>query len=136
MRLEIVFMNKVLKEKFQLEFPMIASTALLFEYIASAEGLGEWFADKVIEKGDEFTFFWGNEEERAYLLRFKTEQSIRFRWEEDEDTKYFFEMGIQVDEITNDVALIITDFAEPDELDEEKQYWENLIEDLKDVIGS
>ncbi len=129
-------MNVPTKEKFQLEFPMVSSTSLLFEYIASAEGLGEWFADKVVERGDEFTFHWGNQEEKAQLIRFKTESFVRFRWEEDEETKYFFEMAIQTDEITNDVALIITDFAENDELDEQKQYWENLIEDLKDVIGS
>jgi hypothetical protein len=36
---------------------------------------------------------------------------VRFRWEEDEGTKYFFEMTITIDEITNDLSLNITDFA-------------------------
>jgi len=126
---------EIVKEKFQLEFPLVTSTALLFEYLASSDGLSEWFADEVIEKGDDFTFKWGNTEEVAQLLRFKTESFVRFRWEEDEETKYYFEMAIQVDEITNDVALMITDFAEPGEIEAQKQYWENLVEDLKDVIG-
>lgn len=125
-----------MKEKIQLEFPMVASTALLFEYIASVDGLSEWFADDVREQGDDFTFYWdGGTEEKANLLRFKTEKLVRFRWEEDEDTKYYFEMSIQVDDITNDVALLITDFAEPDEIEEQKQYWENLVDDLKAIIG-
>ncbi len=124
-----------MKEKFQLEFPMIASPALVFEYIASADGLGEWFADDVREDEDEFTFIWNGAEEVASLLRFKTEELVRFRWEEDEDTKYYFEMAIQVDDITNDVALMVTDFAEPDEIEEQKLYWENLIDDLKAIIG-
>ncbi len=124
-----------MKEKFQLEFPMIASSALVFEYIASPDALGEWFADDVREVGDEFVFDWNGSEERASLLRFKTEELVRFRWEEDEDTKYYFEMAIQVDDITNDVALIITDFAEPDEVEEQKLYWENLMDDLKAIIG-
>ncbi len=124
-----------MKEKFQMEFPLKASPSLVFEYIASEDGLGEWFADDVKEQGDEFTFIWDGSEETASLLRFKTEQLVRFRWEEDEDTKYFFEMAIVIDDITNDLALVVTDFAEPDEVEEQKQYWENLIDDLKAIIG-
>ncbi len=124
-----------MKEKFQLEFPLISSPSLVFEYIASSDGLGEWFADDVREDEDEFTFIWDGSEEVASLLRFKTEELVRFRWEEDEDTKYYFEMAIQVDDITNDVALIVTDFAEPDEIEEQKLYWENLVDDLKSIIG-
>jgi hypothetical protein len=41
-----------------------------------------------------------------------------------------------VDELTKDVALIITDFAEDDEINEAKQLWLNQINDLKKVIGS
>ena len=42
----------------------------------------------------------------------------------------FFEMKIQVDEITQDVSLIVTDFSDPDELHESKLLWENLISDF------
>ena len=45
-------------------------------------------------------------------------------------------MRIQIDEITNDVALIITDFAEEDEIEESKMLWENLIGSLKQVLGA
>jgi len=48
----------------------------------------------------------------------------------------FFEMKIIVDEITKDVSLFITDFAEEDELDEAKMLWENQVSDLKQVLGS
>ena len=50
--------------------------------------------------------------------------------------KTYFEMAIKVDDLTNDVALMITDFAEEDEMDEAKLLWENQINDLKKVIGS
>ena len=43
---------------------------------------------------------------------------MRFRWEEDEGTKNFFEMTITIDDITEDLALNITDFCE--EGDEEE----------------
>lgn len=135
MHSQIIFfhMNKV---KYQLEFSMKCSTSLLFEYIGTSSGMSEWLADDVIERGDEFTFYWGDQQESANLIRYKEESFVRFRWEEDEGTKYFWELAIHVDEVTNDVALIITDFTEESDLDSSKLYWTNLIDDLKKIIGS
>ena len=45
-------------------------------------------------------------------------------------------MRIQIDEITNDVALIITDFAEEDEIEESKMLWDNQIRDLFITLGA
>jgi hypothetical protein len=45
-------------------------------------------------------------------------------------------MRIIVDEITQDVSLFITDFADEDDLDESKMLWENQIDSLKHVVGS
>lgn len=60
---------------------------------------------------------------------------MRFAWEEADDDS-FFEMKIIVDEITKDVSLFITDFAEEDEIDESKMLWTNQVSDLKQVLGS
>ena len=49
---------------------------------------------------------------------------------------FFFEFRIVVDELTKDVSLIVTDFAEEDEIDEAKMLWESQISDLKQVLGS
>ena len=124
------------KTKYQLEFPMKCSTTLLFEYIVTSSGMSEWLADDVVERGDKFTFIWGDQEESANLIRYKEESFVRFRWEEDEGTKYYWELAINVDDVTSDVALVITDFAEENELEHSKLYWENLIEALKKIIGS
>ena len=61
---------------------------------------------------------------------------MRFQWENDEGEDYYFEFKIQVDEITKDVSLIITDFSEDDELEESKMLWDNLVSDLKQVLGA
>ena len=45
-------------------------------------------------------------------------------------------MRIQVDEITKDVSLIVSDFADEDEVEESKMFWENQISNLKQVLGS
>ena len=125
------------KTKIQCEFPLHCLPEILFEYIATAEGLAERFADEVTEKGDDFYFSWnGGPKEKATLTRYKVEQSVRFRWEEDEGTKYFFELNIVIDEITNDLSLNVTDFCEAGDEEETQQYWENLIENLKIKLGA
>ena len=48
----------------------------------------------------------------------------------------YFEFRIQVDEITKDVSLMVTDFAEEDEVEESKMLWKNQIDELKHRIGA
>jgi len=124
------------KTKFELEFPIHASTYMLFQYISTASGLAEWFADNVNSRGDVFVFIWDDVEERAKLLSKKNEERVKFQWLEDENEVCYFEMRLQVDEITKDVSLIVTDFAEEDELEEAKMIWENQISALKHILGA
>ncbi|WP_445384842.1 START-like domain-containing protein [Robiginitalea sp. IMCC44478] len=123
------------KIKFELEFVIQSSPQLLFQYLATPSGLSEWFADNVNSRGENFTFIWDGSEEVAKLLKKKTDEFVRFSWDYNEDDDYF-EMRIIVDEITKDVSLFITDFAEEDEVDEAKMLWENQVSDLKQVLGS
>lgn len=125
------------KIKYELEFPIHASPQLLYNYISTPSGLSEWFADNVNSRGELFTFIWDGSEEQAKLLTKKSGERVKFRWLNDEDdTSVFFEMRIQVDDITKDVSVMVTDFAEEDEVDEAKMLWENQIADLKHVLGS
>lgn len=125
------------KTKVHFEYSMHCQSEILYEYLASAEGLAEWFADEVVERGDDFYFSWnGGSAEKATLIRYKPESFVRFRWEEDEGTKYFFELTITVDEITNDLSLNITDFCEKGDENESRLYWDNLIENLQIKLGA
>lgn len=124
------------KEKFQIEFPIHASPSMLYQYFATPSGLGEWFADNVNSRGEMFTFIWDGSEEQAKLLTSKTDERAKYHWVEDEDDNAYFEFKIQVDALTKDVSLIITDFAEEDEMDEAKMLWENQIAELKHIIGA
>lgn len=123
------------KVKYELEFVVQSSPALLYQYISTPSGLSEWFADNVNSRGELFTFIWDGSEEEAKLVKKKNGELVKFRWVHNEDSS-FFEMKILVDEITKDVSLLITDFAEEEEIDEAKMLWENQISDLKQVLGS
>lgn len=124
------------KEKYQLEFPIHASPSMLYQYFATPSGLGEWFADNVNSRGEMFTFIWDDSEEQAKLLTSKNDDRAKFHWVDDEDDNAYFEFKIEVDALTKDVSLIITDFAEDDEVDEAKMLWENQIAELKHIIGA
>ncbi len=123
------------KVKFEIEFVIQSSPQLLYQYLSTPSGLSEWFADNVNSRGERFTFIWDGTEEVARLLKRKSEEFVRFAWEHAEGDTYF-EMRILVDEITGDVSLFITDFAEADEVEEARMLWGNQVSDLKQVLGS
>ncbi len=123
--------------KYTLEFPINSSVNILYNRLSSSSGLSEWFADDVMIKDKVFTFFWDGSDQKAKLLKLKMNQFIRFKWEENDTQEDYFEFLIQVDEMTLDVSLIITDFAE-DKQDQKEQtaLWSKQISILKRAIGS
>jgi hypothetical protein len=102
--------------------------------LTTASGLSEWFCDDVNLKDDKFTFFWDGSEETATLKNVKKGESVKFQWDDDEGEDYYFEMAIRIDDLTKEVALIVTDFHEDDE-DELRLLWDNNIHKLKQAIG-
>lgn len=126
------------KVKYTKEYIIKASNKIIYQCLSTPSGLSEWFADDVNIKNDVFTFFWDGSEEQARLLSKKREELVRFRWlaDEEEGDEYFFEMRIKVDDLTGERALIITDFAEEDEVEDNGLLWDSQIDKLKQVIGS
>jgi len=126
------------KIRYEIEFPINSSPQLLYQYISTPSGLSEWFADDVNSRGEFFTFIWNDSEEKARLCSKKSGEKVKFKWVDDNnnDTEFYFELQILVDEITKDVSLTVIDFADKDEVNEAKLLWENQISDLKHVIGS
>lgn len=122
------------KKKFQLEFTLNTSPKLLYSRLSTPSGLSEWFADNVQLDGKNFVFFWDNSEQVAKLLMKKANEYIRFQWI-DEDSDTFFEFRITKDELTGDVALIISDFADEDEIEDATDLWESQVNDLRRAIG-
>ena len=123
--------------KYSIEIPINSSVNVLYKRLSTASGLAEWFADDVNLKNNIFTFFWDESEQSAKILKKKSNKFIQYKWLDDEEKESFFEFKIQVDEMTSDVSLIVTDFAE-DEEDKEEQtmLWEQQILNLKRAIGS
>ncbi|MDG2209113.1 MAG: START-like domain-containing protein [Flavobacteriales bacterium] len=126
------------KVKFQVEYPINSSRGVLFNTFSTPSGLAEWFCDDVNIKQDVYTFLWDGSKESARLVSKKRDEFIKFKWIEDEEQgiQSFFEFRIKIDDLTGDTALVITDFAEEDEVEDSKELWEAQMVRLKQVLGA
>jgi uncharacterized protein YndB with AHSA1/START domain len=122
-------------QQFELEYVLHASPKVIYDRLSSASGLAEWFADDVNQKGKIFSFIWDGSEQQAELLLKKDNRLVRFHWLDSEDEESFFEFKIEIDALTNDLSLIITDYAEEDEVEEGIELWDSQISELKQVLG-
>lgn len=122
--------------KLELEYTLNCSPKVLFPWLCTPEGLEEWFAEKVTVEKDLFTFTWDKTESKARLSALKDNKFVRFEWVGKEDLESnYFEFRIEVQELTSDLALIITDFADPEEKDDAIFLWDSQIGDLKRMLG-
>lgn len=122
--------------KFELEFVIKASGELLYEFLITPSGLSEWFCDDVNIRNGIYTFVWDGQLQQARLLKTVEEQLVRYQWVDKTDGSYF-EFRIQRDDLTNDVSLMIIDFAnEKGEQESAKLLWASQIDKLLHVLGS
>jgi len=125
-----------MRSKYELEYNLNCSPKVLFSRLCTPEGLGEWFAEDVSVDGDIFTFTWNKSETKARLVALKENKFVRFEWLDDanEESNYF-EFRINIEELSGSLALIITDFAEPDEKEDSVNLWNAQLDDLKRALG-
>jgi len=122
--------------KFEIEFVIKASADLLYEFLCTQSGLSEWFCDDVNIRNGIYTFIWDGQMQQARLLKTIDHQLVRFQWVDKTDGS-FFEFRLQHDDLTNDVSLMITDFADiTSDRDSSKLLWQSQVEKLMHVVGS
>lgn len=123
-------------EKIVLEFPVKSSVKVLFTALSSASGLSSWFCDDVkIIDNKKWSFIWDDVDQVAEVLEVIEDEKIKFRWvDEAEDT--FFEFKIDIDEITGDMELVITDYVEEDDKDSSIGLWESQVKELFKSLGA
>jgi uncharacterized protein YndB with AHSA1/START domain len=123
------------KVLYTLEYPVRCSPGILFEFLSTASGLQEWFADHVDERDGVFVFRWNGTEDTAELLEMEENKFVRFRWSHMDKNEYF-EFRIDKSEVTNQTILIISDFADKQEIKDQSQLWEYQVKELFHRIGN
>ena len=121
------------RKKFAFEYIINASPEFLYTYISTPTGLAGWFADDVKINGDIYTFIWEGSEEKAKLANKRINKFVKFQWLDRENESMTIE--INQDDITGDVALVITDFEYENEMHEARMIYDVSMDRLKQMIG-
>jgi uncharacterized protein YndB with AHSA1/START domain len=123
------------KKKIRLEFEIKSSPAILYNCISTPSGLSQWFADDVDIYNNLYKFKWNKDEQIAEMLKKTVNKSIKFKWKDSKPDEYF-EFEIVQDELTDDVALVITDFVDPADEKNAMQLWDSQVHELKSSLGA
>ncbi|HLG01951.1 MAG TPA: START-like domain-containing protein [Bacteroidia bacterium] len=124
------------KGKFILEYIIRTPVSLLYDFLTTPNGLAEWFADGVDLKNDVYVFNWDGAIQYAKVISAKIDNHIRLRWL-DKPEGYYFEFRLDVDELTNEVSLIVTDFGENDEeIKTLRHLWNTQVQRLIKALGT
>ena len=122
------------------EFPVNASPKILFPYLATASGLSQWFCDDVVYlDNNQLNFIWDKEDHYAEISSQRLNKSIRFVFLDDSrqaaPDASFMEFALDSSEVTDEVFLRVTDYAETSEADEHLEMWEGLVSTLREQVG-
>ncbi len=133
-------MTTATKREFTADFEVHASIKMLYPYIQTASGLSEWFADDVrINPEKIFTFVWDNEQHKAIMAAHRTNHFVRFEYlpenKNDEKDPSYFELRLEVNELTQTTFLKVIDYSDFDDHEELQDLWDGLIENLRKVVG-
>ena len=118
------------KEKLTIEYELHSrSKSIIWQLISSCEGLSRWMADEVEDNDGTLTVTWGSpmgekEVRHARVLEGDKYRAFRVRWSADEGhDECFVELRIDHDALTDTYMLVVTDFAEPDDIDSMTHIW-------------
>ena len=122
--------------QYTLEFPIRSSIKVLYKRLSTPSGLSEWFANDVNIKNGLYTFYWDGSEQSAKLVTKKENKFVKYKWVDSDEADDYFEFKIVVDDMTSDVSLLITDFADDEEdFEEAKLLWETQVDNLRGALG-
>jgi len=122
------------RKKYQLEFVIKSSPGLLWEFLTTSNGLANWFADSVDDTDGVFIFTWSGSTAQAQVIESREPHLFRLKWLDGDENEYF-EFLIESSEVTRDTILYVTDFADEDELEDQRILWESQIATLTSRIG-
>ncbi len=125
-----------MRKKIELEYIFSSSVKVLFSRLSTPAGLSEWFADDVFQKENHFVFVWNATEHTAILNDCKPNSFVRFQWEDRPYEDEYFEFSIHLEPLTQDVALIITDFTDDEDEADTVELWNKQMEMLHRTLGA
>ena len=123
------------RKKYTLDYLIKSSPKILYNFLATPSGLSQWFADDVKSVKNDFSFFWDGFEEKAMLIGKEDNVYVRFRMLDEKSKNEYFELRIERSPVTNDTILLLTDFVDEEEYEDQRLLWNSLIDNLINKVG-
>ncbi len=121
------------------EYEIKASPRLLYPYISTAAGLGQWFADKALTLTETtFNFIWDRQDHLATMAAQKLNKLVRFEFPDGVEVlpelQPFIEFSLETSPVSQSVFLKVVDKT-ANTTDDPEEVWDNLVTNLKDLVG-
>jgi uncharacterized protein YndB with AHSA1/START domain len=121
--------------KFTSEFIFRASPNIIYQFLTDPACLTRWFCDEVDINDQTYTFVWNGAAEIAELIEDKEPEIVRFAWEDADDEDEYLEFSIGKSPVTGETIVHVTDFADDDEVDDQRALWEKQLGLMKAAMG-
>jgi len=82
-----------------------------------------------------YTFVWDGFPEVAELIEDKEGELVRFAWEDAEDDDEYLEFDLSRSPVTRETIINVTDFADDDEVEDQKALWLTQLTRMKAEMG-
>lgn len=130
----------MVKNKFVADYQINASKKIVFNYLSTASGLEEWFADEVrIDEDKNYIFNFDNEDHFAKLTILRSNAHVKFEFFDPKNhgnsDHSFIEFKLEENELTQSLFLKVIDYSNEYEEEELSAIWEGMIGKLKEIIG-
>lgn len=130
----------MVKNKFVADYQINTSRKILFPYLSTASGLAEWFADDVsINEDKDYIFHYDGEEHYGRIVSLRGNYHVKFEFFDpnnpDETDNSYIEFKIEDNELTQTLFLKVIDYSDSYDDEELESIWENLVNNLKEMIG-
>ena len=117
------------------EFIFRASPNIVYQFLTDPACITRWFCDEVDINDSTYTFVWSGSPETAELIEDSEGNMVRFAWEDAEDDDEYLEFNITKSPVTGETIVYVTDFADDDEVEDQKALWETQLTRMRAEMG-
>ncbi len=120
---------------YNIEILFRASTTIVHKFLTTPDCLIRWFCDKADIVDNEYIYSWNGDEQMAAIIDDVEGEYVRLQWDDAESDDEFLEFRLSKSPVTNETILIITDWCDDDEIEDQKQLWINQMGAMKKAMG-
>lgn len=123
------------RTSFSIEFIFHASNTIVYRFLTSPDCLIRWFCEQADIVDNNYVYTWDGAEEIAEIIDDIEDEYVKLQWEEAESDDEFLEFRLSQSPVTNETVLVITDWCDKGDEEDQKRLWTTQIDSMKKAMG-